>query len=66
MLKRNIDIKRVNILTGRTDMRRGATGLVSLVRLRYGLDSLEKGTLFLFCGRKRKNPKRESQTAEAG
>lgn len=53
MLKRNIDIKRVYILTGRTDMRRGAAGLVSIVRLRYGLDPLEKGTLFLFCGRKK-------------
>ena len=34
-------------------MRRGTMGLVSLVRLRYGLDPLEKGSLFLFCGRKK-------------
>lgn len=53
MLKRDVEIRRVFILTGRTDMRRGITGLVSLVRLHYGLDPLEKGTLFLFCGRKR-------------
>ncbi|MCD8300668.1 MAG: IS66 family insertion sequence element accessory protein TnpB [Clostridiales bacterium] len=53
MLKRGIEIKRCFILTGRTDMRRGTMGLVSIVRLQYGLDPLEKGTLFLFCGRKK-------------
>ncbi len=53
MLKRDVEIKRVFILTGRTDMRRGISGLVSIVRLQYGLDPLEKGTLFLFCGRKK-------------
>lgn len=35
---------------GRTDMRRGVDGLSALVRLKYGLDPLEVGTLFLFCG----------------
>jgi len=50
MLKPGIDVKKVIVLTGRTDMRRGIDGLVSLVRLRYGLDPIEKGTLFLFCG----------------
>ena len=34
-------------------MRRGITGLASIVRLRYGLDPIETGTLFLFCGRRR-------------
>lgn len=53
MLKRDVEISRVFILTGRTDMRRGISGLVSIVRLQYGLDPLEKGTLFLFCGRKK-------------
>ncbi|MCD8301238.1 MAG: IS66 family insertion sequence element accessory protein TnpB [Clostridiales bacterium] len=53
MLKRNVDIRRVYVLPGRTDMRRGATGLAALVRLQYGLDPLEVGTLFLFCGRKK-------------
>ncbi|MCD7896193.1 MAG: IS66 family insertion sequence element accessory protein TnpB [Planctomycetaceae bacterium] len=53
MIRRDVEIRRVFILTGRTDMRRGITGLVSLVRLHYGLDPLEKGTLFLFCGRKK-------------
>lgn len=50
MLKRNIEIRRVIVLTGRTDMRKGIDSLVSLVRLNYSLDPLDKGTLFLFCG----------------
>lgn len=53
MLRRNVEIKRTIILTGRTDLRRGIDGLVSLVRLNYNLDPLDKGTLFLFCGTKR-------------
>ena len=53
MLKRNVEIKRAIILTGRTDLRRGIDGLVSLVRLSYNLDPLDKGTLFLFCGTKK-------------
>lgn len=53
MLKREIEVRRVIILTGKTDMRRGIDGLVSLVRLRYNLDPLDKGTLFLFCGTRR-------------
>ena len=34
-------------------MRKGIDGLAALVRLKYGLDPLEAGTLFLFCGTKR-------------
>lgn len=34
---------------GRTDLRRGIDGLASIIRL-FGLDPLEKGTLYLFCG----------------
>ena len=50
MLKRSVEIKRAIMLTGRTDLRRGIDGLVSLVRLNYSLDPLDIGTLFLFCG----------------
>ena len=53
MLKRNIEIKRAVILTGRTDLRRGIDGLVSLVRLNYNMEPLDKGALFLFCGVKK-------------
>jgi transposase len=46
MLKPGIDIKKIVVLTGRTDLRRGIDGLVSIVKLKYGLDPIEKGTLF--------------------
>jgi transposase len=49
--------KKVIIRAGRTDMRRGIDGLVSIIRLEYGMDPLEEGTLFLFCGRKRSSIK---------
>ena len=41
------------IAVGRTDMRRGIDGLSAVIRLKYGMDPLEKGTLFLFCGIRR-------------
>ena len=53
MLKRNVSVRKVVLLTGRTDLRRGIDGLVSLVRLNFNLDPLDKGTLFLFCGTKK-------------
>jgi len=50
MLKEAYGIKKVIIATGRTDLRRGIDGLASAVRLNYGMDPLEEGTMFLFCG----------------
>ena len=50
MLKEGIGFKRVIVCCGRTDLRKGIPGLVSFVRLNYGLDTTENGTLFLFCG----------------
>ena len=52
MFKEAGGIKKVIIACGRTDLRRGIDGLAALVRLNYGLDPLEEGTLFLFCGTK--------------
>ena len=49
MLK-DAKVKRIILKTGRTDLRLGIDGLASLVRFNYGLDPLEDGTLFLFCG----------------
>ncbi len=54
---RNAHFKRVIIRCGRTDLRRGITSLVSIIRLEYGLDPLEEGTIFLFCGNKRNSIK---------
>lgn len=51
MLNANgITFSKIIIATGRCDMRRGIDGLSAAIRLRYGMDPLEKGTLFLFCG----------------
>lgn len=53
MLKEAEGIKRIIIKTGKTDLRLGIDKLASLIQMDYGLDPLEKGTLFLFCGNKR-------------
>lgn len=53
MLREASGIKRVIVACGRTDLRRGIDGLAAIVRLAYGLDPLEEGTLFLFCGVKK-------------
>ena len=53
MLKEAAGIRRIILACGRTDLRRGIDGLAALVRLAYGLDPLEEGTLFLFCGIKK-------------
>ena len=53
MLKEASGIRRVVLACGRTDLRRGIDGLAAMVRLVYGLDPLEEGTLFLFCGVKK-------------
>ena len=45
--------KKIILAIGRTDMRRGLDGLAALVRLRYGMDPLDAGTLFLFCGNRK-------------
>ncbi len=50
MLREGSGIKRVIVACGRTDLRRGINGLTALIRLSYGLNPLEQGTLFLFCG----------------
>jgi transposase len=53
MLREAGGIKRVILACGRTDLRKGMDSLAALVRLAYGLDPLEEGTLFLFCGVKK-------------
>ncbi len=53
MLRELTGIRRIVIKTGKTDLRMGITGLASLVRLEYGMNALEEGTIFLFCGNRR-------------
>lgn len=43
-------VRRIMIVTGRTDMRKSIDGLIAIVRDKYQLDPYEN-TLFLFCGR---------------
>ena len=52
MLREAAGIERIIIRTGRTDLRLGIDRLASLVQVEYGLDPLEEGTMFLFCGNK--------------
>ena len=40
------------VATGFVDMRKGIDGLATIVKENYKLDPFEKGTLFLFCGRR--------------
>ena len=44
--------KKVYIACGRTDLRYGVTGLATLVKCSHHLNPYDKGTLFLFCGRR--------------
>ena len=53
MLREGLGISRVILRVGRTDIRKGIDGLAAIIRLEYGLDPLEEGTLFLFCGHQR-------------
>ena len=48
-----ITFSKIIVALGRTDLRCGVDGLAARIRLQYGLDPLEKDTLFLFCGRRR-------------
>ena len=51
MLNENgITFSKIILAGGRSDLRKGIDGLAAIVRLKYGLDPLEKDTLFLFCG----------------
>ena len=50
VLREAAGIKRIVLACGRTDLRRGMDWLAAMIRLSYGLDPLEEGTLFLFCG----------------
>ena len=43
---------KVYIACGYTDMRTGISGLVNLIKYKYGLDFYNKNSLFLFCGKK--------------
>lgn len=52
MLKDAAGIRRVVIACGFVDLRKGIDGLAQIIRSRYSQNPFEKGTLFLFCGRR--------------
>ena len=52
MLKDAAGIRRVVIACGFVDLRKGIDGLAQIIGSRYGQNPFEKGTLFLFCGRR--------------
>ena len=53
MLKDYKGFNRVILAAGKTDLRRGLDGLKAIIQLKYGLDPMEPGTLFLFSGTRR-------------
>ncbi len=52
MLNDASGFKKVYLAPGYTDLRRGMDGLAGIIRFQYKLDPYDKGTLFLFCGRR--------------
>lgn len=50
-MMKEIDVSRVYIVCGYTDMRRSIDGLAAIVQQNFGCDPCD-GSLFLFCGRR--------------
>lgn len=53
LTKDGITFSKIILAVGRSDLRKGIDGLAAVVKLKYGLEPLEKDTLFLFCGTRR-------------
>ena len=52
MLEDAAGIRRVVLACGSVDLRKGIDGLATIIGDRYGQNPFEKGTLFLFCGKR--------------
>lgn len=52
MLNDATGFSHVYLCCGYTDLRKGIDGLTTLITAQFQLDPMEKGSLFLFCGRK--------------
>lgn len=52
MLENAARIRRVVLACGYVDLRKGVDGLSRIIGDKYGQNPFEKGTLFLFCGRR--------------
>ncbi len=51
MLK-NGQFKKIILICGYVDMRKGIDGISAIISAKYGLNTVEKGTLFLCAGKK--------------
>ncbi len=52
MLEDAAEIRRVVLACGFVDLRKGIDGLATIIGDKYKQNPFEKGTLFLFCGRR--------------
>jgi len=52
MLNDASGFKKIYLAAGYTDLRRGIDGLAAVIKYQFELDPFDKGTLFLFCGKK--------------
>ena len=52
MLNNASGFNRIYLATGFTDLRRGIEGLTAIIQKEFLLDSFDKDTLFLFCGKR--------------
>lgn len=52
MLEDAAGIRRVVLVCGMVDLRKGIDGLAMIIGDKYDQNPLEKGTLFLFCGKR--------------
>lgn len=52
MLEGYAAVHRIVLACGTVDLRKGIDGLAMIIRDGYGQNPFEKGTLFLFCGRR--------------
>ncbi len=52
MLEDAAGIRRVVLACGIVDLRKGVDGLAQIIGSQYNQNPFEKGTLFLFCGRR--------------
>ncbi|MEE3462605.1 MAG: IS66 family insertion sequence element accessory protein TnpB [Lachnospiraceae bacterium] len=52
MFRDGTGFKRIYIACGYTDLRYGVDGFATIIQNHYSLNPFDKGTLFLFCGRR--------------
>ena len=46
MLREGVGFKKVILVCGKTDLRKGSAGLAAVIQYHYRLNALEEGTLF--------------------